>query len=129
VLGGVSWWLVVSKYDFGWYLEAWLIGAFGIAFINISLVMLLSVPLGNRRIAVVLAIFFCYAFPMLISFEPTANWLDLLNPIRPGIFFRYAGIMDPAPEMLPLALTLIGGAVQVIIVGILVTWWLRNHEA
>jgi hypothetical protein len=125
---GITWWLLISQFEFGTYLQVWLVGAAGMAFINIGLVTLISAPLGNRRLAVILAIFFCFAFPILVSFEPRHDWLDLLNPVRPGIFFRYAEILEPTQEALPMLLTLLGGAFQVVVAGVLVNWWMHGHE-
>ena len=106
-----------------------LVGAAGMTFINIGLVILLSAALKSSRHAVIVAIFFCFAFPILVSFEPRDDWLDLLNPVRPELYFPYAGIVDPLQEMLPQGLSIFGGMAQVVGVGVLVNMWLRKQEA
>lgn len=142
IITGVLWRVFVASYQIVDLVEAWLMGAMLMAVINISLVVLLAATQPNAQRAVLVAVVVFALIPGIIGFNPVGDLRDMVNPLRPGIFFHYTDIVTPEAEqmavtangprdtnILSVSLTAITGLAQLVLAWIVVGWWMRREVA
>lgn len=130
---GSIWWFFIGHYDLVIFFEPWLVGGVPMVLINIGLIIMLAAGQRNTRSAVVVGLLFTLLLPGIIGFTPQGNLLDGLNPLRPGIFYRYA-VADPTEylyhyTLLSAPLTIITGLIQVVLLWIGILAWQRYQES
>jgi len=112
---GLTWRLIFGPFDVLSHLEAWLVGGVSMIIINVGLTILLCASQPDVRRAILITVIFFVLLPGVIGFNPRGNLWDSFNPIRPGIFFYYANLVDTAQETTPILsveMTIITGLAQ-----------------
>jgi hypothetical protein len=141
VVTGVVWWVLVGPFDLVEYAVPWLIGAVSMTVINISLIILLAAGQPDARRAVLVAILVVVVLPGVIGFDTRGNWLDMFNPLRPGIFFHYTDIVTANPDtlaveadpqsdsikLLSVEVSILTGLAQVALAWVVVWIWTRRR--
>ncbi len=122
---GVSWWAVFGAFTLSDYVEAWLLGVLPLIIINLGIIVLIASLLPTNRMAVLAGLIFSFVFSPLMGFAPQGDWRDLVNPLRPGIFYRYASV-DEAFTLPSFEATVAAGLIQLGLIW-LVIWLIYRY--
>jgi hypothetical protein len=136
LLTGVGWWILGGPYDIAVYVEMWVVGVAGIAILNSGMGVLISAGQPNRRRGILVVIIFLVLTSGSIQ---GSDFLDIVSPLRGPILSYYLfnsrqGIgIEPIPASLTstpeaVLLTIIAGVIELVIIGVLVTAWMRYQD-
>jgi len=139
---GVAWWWMIGRFDVT-YIEPWVKGVLSMMVINIGLAVLLTAEQPDSRRAIPIIVAFFVLLPAILGFDPSGNWRDAFNPLRPGLFFYYTDTLRPNPAQLSLEagtassqsnllsveLTILTGLAQLGIVWLAVWQWMRRSRS
>jgi hypothetical protein len=146
VVSGLAWWLQVGPYDLGKYLEMWVVGVFSITVMNGGLGVLVAAGQPTRRRAISVVVGVMALFFFVLTFTPDPDSLtSLLSIIRLPIINYYIFSNTPSalagqsvsglsgnnllPSVQTVALTIVAGIVELVIVGVVVWGWTRWRES
>lgn len=122
---GILWRLLIGPFNVGKCLEVWWFGLVSMIVINIGLSILLTAGQSDARRAVLVIILFFVLLPGVLGLNPSGNWRDLFNPLRPGLFYRYA-VLDPTRlKYLSISVTIGSGLMQLVLLWVIMWAWMR----
>jgi hypothetical protein len=103
--------------------------------------VLLAASQPNPQRAVLVAVIVFALIPGIVGFDPVGDLRDIVNPLRPGIFFHYTDIVTPEPDemaitasgaqdtnILPVSTTLITGLAQMVLAWGIMGWWMHRQD-
>lgn len=129
VTSGAAWWIVIAPFDLSVYSAIWISGALPMALINVGLVVLITSVLPDSRTAVLGCVAFVVLLPILVGIEGSGTAIELLNPLRPGLFFFYLQQAAPTQsQALSPEVTILGGVVQLIAAAVGAWLWARFRD-
>lgn len=94
-------------------------------------------PDPRRAVPVVVVV--TVLLPAILGFDPSGNWRDAFNPLRPGLFFYYTDTLKPQPEdvalvadnasikLISIEATILTGLAQLAVVWLVIWHWLRRQ--
>lgn len=140
LVSGIVWRIILGAFDLPIVIEMWVLGALPLVFMNSGLTVLLAAAAKTRRAAIGVGVGFVTVCMFLLTtalggmaFGGTPDLLFNMSPARPAYFWRFGRLFEGlggSELQNPVTandvwMTLLFGAAQVVIAGLVMWLWLR----